>query len=108
MDRSQAHGTDEATSGASAGQPFSTPQMVELEAEIARTRAQLVATVEELQGRLDPRVQAGRAADKGRKIVQDAFSAQASHADRRRALTVLGSVAAVVGLVVLTAVRRRH
>lgn len=108
MERSTTQGADEPTSGASAGTPYSTPQTVELEAQIERTRAELVATLEELQGRLDPRVQASRAKGQGRKIVQDAFSSQASPADRRRALTVLGTVAAVVGLVVLTAARRRR
>ncbi|WP_448630450.1 DUF3618 domain-containing protein [Cellulomonas soli] len=104
----QAHDADGVASTSSPVHPFSTPAMVELEAEVERTRAELLLTLGELQERLDPRVQAGRAADEGRKIVRDAFSNQASAADRRRALTVLGSVAAVVGVVVLIAVRRRR
>ena len=46
---------------ASTQKPFSTPEMVALEAELAVTRAQLASTVDELVARLDPRAQAGRA-----------------------------------------------
>lgn len=100
---------DEPTEGAAPAQkPFSTPRMVELEAELERTRAELAATVDALTDQLDPRVQAARAAEKGRRVVQDAFGSSTSRADRARALKVLGAAAAVLGVVVLVTVRRRR
>lgn len=90
--------------------PFSTPQMVAIEADITATRAQLAATVDELAARLDPRAQAGRALESARQLWSDAMGQDGEPAARKRALTVLGSVVAgalaFVGLVVVVAARR--
>jgi Protein of unknown function (DUF3618) len=90
--------------------PFSTPQMVAIEADITVTRAQLAANVDELVARLDPRAQAGRAFEGGRKLWTDATTGEGGPDARKRALTVLGSVAAgaaaLVALVVVVAARR--
>ena len=82
-------------------EPFSTPEMVALEAELAVTRAQMASTVDELMARLDPRAQAGRAVESGRQMWTDATSGDADPDARKKALTVLGSAAA--GVVVLIA-----
>jgi len=91
--------------------PFSTPEMVAIEADITATRAQLAASVDELAARLDPRAQAGRALESGRQLWSDATGSDAEPAARKRALTVLGGVvagaAAFVGLAVLMFGRRR-
>jgi len=95
---------------ASTQKPFSTPEMVALEAELAVTRAQLASTVDELVSRLDPRAQAGRAVDSGRQLWSDATSGEAPPDARKKALTVLGGavagVAAVLVLVVLAGRRK--
>ncbi|GAA3798860.1 DUF3618 domain-containing protein [Cellulomonas soli] len=93
---------------ASASTPFSTPRMVEIEAELERARAELAATVDELTDRLDPRTQAARAAEQGRKVVRDAFGSGVPVADRRRALKAVAVVAAALGVVVVLAARRRR
>jgi hypothetical protein len=74
--------------------PFSTPEMVALEAELAVTRAQLASTVDELVARLDPRAHAGRAVASGRQLWSDATSGDAAPDDRKKALAVLGGVVA--------------
>jgi len=74
--------------------PFSSPQTVALEAELAVTRAQLASTVDELVARLDPRAQAGRAVESGRQLWTDATSGNADPDARKKALTILGSVVA--------------
>jgi len=91
-------------------EPFSTPQMVAIEADITATRAELAATVDELVARLDPRAQAGRLLEGGRRLWADATSGDGGPEARKRALTVLGSVAAgvaaLVALVAVVAARR--
>jgi len=79
--------------------PFSTPEMVAIETELAATRAELASTVDELVARLDPRAQAGRAVESGRQLWSDATDGDADPAARKKAFTVLGSAAA--GVVVL-------
>ncbi|KQR08310.1 DUF3618 domain-containing protein [Cellulomonas sp. Leaf334] len=95
---------------ASTQKPFSTPEMVALEAELAVTRAQLASTVDELVARLDPRAQAGRAVASGRRLWSDALDGDASPEARKKAFAVLGGavagVAAVLVLVVAAGRRR--
>ena len=90
--------------------PFSTPQMVAIEAELAAKRSQLASDVDELVARLDPRAQAGRAVESGRQLWADATTGDADPAARKRAVTVLGGavagVLALVGLVTVVARRR--
>ena len=89
---------------ASTQKPFSTPEMVALEAELAVTRAQLASTVDELVARLDPRAQAGRAAASGRRLWSDATSSDAAPDARKKAMAVIGGVvagtAALIALVI--------
>ncbi|WP_315094781.1 DUF3618 domain-containing protein [uncultured Cellulomonas sp.] len=88
--------------------PFTTPQMQALEAELAVTRAQLASTVDELVARLDPRAQAVRAVESGRRLVSDAVSGDAAPDARKKALAVLGgAVAGVAALVALVVAGRR-
>ena len=74
--------------------PFSTPEMEALEAELAVTRAQLASNVDELVARLDPRAQAGRAMEQGRQLWSDATTGDSGPEARKKALAVLGGVAA--------------
>ncbi|CAN5145098.1 hypothetical protein BH11ACT1_BH11ACT1_17560 [soil metagenome] len=85
------------------------PKIAALEAELAATRAQLVETVEELSTRLDPRYQAGQAAEKGRRLVRDALGTDpaADPSARTRARVVLGAGVAALGIVVSAIARRR-
>jgi phage-related tail protein len=85
------------------------PKIAALEAELATTRAQLSATIDELSTRLDPRYQATQAAASGRRLVRDAIGSapDANPSARTRARLVLG--AGIAGLVVIVgAVARRR
>ena len=94
---------------ASTQKPFSTPEMVALEAELAVTRAELASTVDELVARLDPRAQAGRAVDSGRRLWSDATSGDASPEARKKAIAVIGgTVAGVAALLALVIAARRN
>ncbi len=86
-------------------QPFTTPRMHDLEQELAATRDELAATVDELVTRLDPRTQATRLVDEGKKMVNDATG----HADpqlQRQARVRLGVVTGAAALVLTGIVRR--
>lgn len=84
-----------------APKPFTTPEIVALESELAVTRAQLASTVDELVARLDPRAQAGRAVESGRQLWVDATSSGTEPAARKKAISVLGG--AVLGVAALLA-----
>ena len=92
-------------------EPFSTPQMVAIEADITAARAELAATVDELVARLDPRALGGRLLDGVGQLFTDATTGKRGPAARKRALTVLGSIAAglatVVAFFAYVASRRR-
>ncbi|ROS76534.1 DUF3618 domain-containing protein [Cellulomonas sp. PhB143] len=92
---------------------MSTPPST-LEAEIARARTELAATVDELTTRLHPKTQAKNAADAARNAGKDtlAFVTGDGLPDReparaRNVKIVLGAAAAGVVLVVVTVLRRR-
>ena len=85
---------------------FSTPAMVALESQIAATRAELAATVDELTNRLDPKPQASRLVAEGKQMVSDATDAQADPQARTRARVVLGVAAGVAALAVTGLVRK--
>ena len=91
-----------------ATEPFTTPRMEAIEAELVAARSELASTVDELAARLDPRTQAAKAVESSKQMLRDAVDPDATPEARRRAFTVLGGVtagvAAVVGLVWL---RRR-
>ena len=89
------------------GTPFSTPRMVELEAELAATRAQLAATVDELAGRLTPRALADQGAQEAKRVWADAVGSDASPRERTRARMILGGVVAAGALVAALALRGR-
>jgi hypothetical protein len=91
-------------------EPFSTPQMVAIEADIKATRAELAATVDELVSRLDPRALGGRLVGGLGQLWTEALTGEGGPAKRKRALTVLGGVAAGVaalGAILAFAVSRR-
>ena len=93
---------------ASTQKPFSTPEMVALEAELAVTRAQLASTVDELVARLDPRAQAGRAVASVSHLWSDATSSDVAPDARKKAIAVIGgAVAGVAALLALMVAARR-
>lgn len=100
-------------------EPFSTPRMVELEAEIAATRVELALSVDSLARRLTPRELAADAAQQARagaeqakltveQLVRDATSAEADPEASTRARVILAGAAAVVALAVAAALLRRR
>lgn len=105
MSESTTNGTGKDDAGVT---PFSTPRMVELEAELAATRAQLASTVDELAGRLTPRALAGQGAQEAKRIWTDAVGSDAPPRDRTRARMVLGGLVAVGALLAAAAVRGRR
>lgn len=89
-----------------ASPPFSTPEMVRIQADIAATRAELAATVDELATRLRPANQAKRAAANSRRLLADAVNPGTDPAARRRALIVLGAAAGVTALLTIGIIRK--
>lgn len=84
-------------------------EVAALEAQVALAREQLVATVDALVDQVDPRRQADRLAQKGRRLVFDATDAAALPEDRARArkvLVVAGVVVALAVVGIVQAVRR--
>jgi outer membrane murein-binding lipoprotein Lpp len=98
------------------GSEAPTPPMSQnqLEDEIARTRAELAGTIDELTTRLDPRVQAKQAAHQAKQAATDtgAFltggGLPEEDPDRSRNVKLLlGAVVAGVALVAAVVLRRR-
>lgn len=84
-------------------------EVAALEAQVVLAREQLVATVDALVDQVDPRRQADRLAQKGRRLVFDATDAAALPEDRARArkvLVVAGVVVALAVVGIVQAVRR--
>ncbi|WP_069385448.1 DUF3618 domain-containing protein [Cellulosimicrobium cellulans] len=86
----------------------------QLEDEIARTRAELAGTVDELATRLDPRVQASHVAKQAKQAASDtgAFLTggglpEADPERSRNVKVLLGVAVAAVALVVTGIVRKR-
>lgn len=86
---------------------ITTPRMVEAESEVARTRAELAATVDALADRLDPRAQAKSAVDGTKRLWEDATTKDADPRRQKRARAVLGGAVAVVALLAAAGLRRR-
>jgi predicted ArsR family transcriptional regulator len=79
----------------------------DIEAQIARNRAELASTIDELTDRLDPKAKAEELVEKAKQIVKDAGTDPDTRPeDRNRARIILGvGAAAAVGL--LTALIRK-
>ncbi|MFI2702178.1 DUF3618 domain-containing protein [Cellulosimicrobium composti] len=93
-----------------------TPQLSQsqLEDEIARTRAELAGTIDELTTRLDPRVQAKQAAHQAKQAASDTGTFLSGGGlpeedpDRSRNVKLLlGAVVAGAALVAAAVLRRR-
>ncbi|MCC2320757.1 DUF3618 domain-containing protein [Cellulomonas xiejunii] len=82
------------------------PAIAALEADVTLAREQLAATVDALVEEVDPRRQAERLKEKGRRLVFDATDASALPEDRARARKVFAVAGAVVTLVVAGIVRK--
>ena len=79
----------------------------EIEAQIARNRAELAATIDELSDRLDPKAKAEELVVQAKQLVKDAGNDPDTRPeDRNRARIVLG-VAGVAALGLLTALVRK-
>jgi predicted ArsR family transcriptional regulator len=79
----------------------------DIEAQIARNRAELASTIDELTDRLDPKAKANELVEKAKQIVKDAGTDPDTRPeDRNRARIIVGvGAAAAVGL--LTALIRK-
>ena len=79
----------------------------DIEAQIARNRAELAATIDELSDRLDPKAKAEELVERAKQLVKDAGTDPDTRPeDRNRARIVVGvAAAAPVGL--LTALLRK-
>jgi len=98
----------QAKDGKKAAEPFVTPQMMAIEAELTAKRAALASTVDELAGRLDPRAQAAKAVGQSKQLLRDAVDPDATPEARRKAHKVLGGVAAgIAAVAAITWLRRR-
>ena len=96
------------------GAPVPPLSQSQIEDEIARTRAELAGTIDELTTRLDPRVQAKAAAQQAKQAASDtgAFltggGLPVEDPDRSRNVKLLlGAVVAGVALVTAAILRRR-
>ncbi len=79
----------------------------DIEAQIARNRAELAATIDELSDRLDPKAKAEEIVVKAKQLVKDAGNDPDTRPeDRNRARIVVG-VAGVAALGLLTALIRK-
>jgi hypothetical protein len=98
--------------------PFSTPQMVELEAQAALARVELESTIDAITARLTPRALLGDVTDQAKaaagsartgaeNLFRDATSADADPEASTRARVILASAAAVVALVIAASLKRR-
>ncbi|MCB7135191.1 DUF3618 domain-containing protein [Cellulosimicrobium marinum] len=91
-----------------------TPSPSQLEDEIARTRAELAGTIDELATRLDPRVQATQVAQQAKQAATDTGTfltgggLPEEDPDRSRNVKVLLGAAAAGAALVLAAVLRRR
>ncbi|NLE70552.1 MAG: DUF3618 domain-containing protein [Actinomycetales bacterium] len=92
---------------------MSTDAKAQLEADIARTRAELRATVDELSDRLNPKTQAQNALDEAKVALRELrrkVTGEVRPADEpeptRTGWIVLGAAAAVAAAVVSTIVRK--
>jgi len=92
-------GAEASDGGKKAPEPFVTPQMVAIEAELTAKRAALASTVDELAERLDPRNQAAKAVAESKQLLRDAVDPDATPEARRKAQKVLGGVAAGVAAI---------
>ena len=79
----------------------------DIEAQIARNRAELASTIDELTDRLDPKAKANELVEQARQVVKDAGNDPDTRPeDRNRARIIVGVTgAAAIGL--LTALVRK-
>ena len=79
----------------------------DIETQIARNRAELAATIDELSDRLDPKAKADELVEMGKQLVKDAGNDPGTRPeDRDRARIILG-VAGIAGVGLLTALVRK-
>lgn len=79
----------------------------DIEAQIARNRAELAATIDELSDRLDPKAKAEELVGRAKQLVKDAGNDPDTRPeDRNRARIVVG-VAGAAALGLLTALIRK-
>ncbi|QTE29676.1 DUF3618 domain-containing protein [Pengzhenrongella sicca] len=88
---------------------MTSPTPEALEAQLAKQRAELAATIDQLSFRLDPRTKANEAVAFGKQLVHDAGTdPETTPEDRGRARTYLGIGAAAVAGLVAAVIARRH
>jgi len=79
----------------------------EIEAQVARNRAELAATIDELSDRLDPKANAQELVTKAKQIVHDAGTDPDTRPEDRNRARIIVGVGAAAGLGLLTALVRK-
>ena len=79
----------------------------DIEAQIARNRAELAATIDELSDRLDPKAKANELVEKAKQIVKDAGTDPDTRPEDRNRARIIVGVGGVAALGLLTAVVRK-
>ena len=79
----------------------------DIEAQIARNRSELAATIDELTDRLDPKAKAEELVEKAKQIVKDAGNDPDTRPEDRNRARIIVGVGAAAALGLLTALVRK-
>jgi len=79
----------------------------DIEAQIARNRTELAATIDELTDRLDPKAKAEELVEKAKQIVKDAGNDPDTRPEDRNRARIIVGVGSVAALGLLTALVRK-
>jgi len=79
----------------------------EIEAQIARNRSELAATIDELTDRLDPKAKANELVDKAKQVVRDAGNDPDTRPEDRNRARIMVGVGAAAAAGLLTALVRK-
>ena len=79
----------------------------DIEAQIARNRSELAATIDELTDRLDPKAAANQLVEKAKQVVKDAGNDPDTRPEDRQRARIIVGVGAAAALGLLTALVRK-
>lgn len=79
----------------------------DIEAQIARNRAELASTIDELTDRLDPKAKANELVEQAKQIVKDAGTDPDTRPEDRNRARIIVGVAGAAAIGLLTALVRK-
>jgi Protein of unknown function (DUF3618) len=79
----------------------------EIEAQIARNRAELASTIDELTDRLDPKAKANELVEQAKQVVRDAGNDPDTRPEDRNRARIIVGVGAVAAVGLLTGLVRK-